>query len=260
LCISYTLSSIAAAYQADIYYDTSRDMNEPRLHLLDTPPTTPPDACTGSLCDPTAPSDGENPLSRITISKPDIDKFNSLLEESPECDDCMKITPDGKIKVTNPDGIKVSKSNPVVKKATDEFMADLKKNNPSLFNKLKQLEEEGKLGDEEEEVVEEVEEAFAGKFVAGKAARSVASNSSRRSSRYKDKDDSLDFKSVFDQFRKNKKNKFAGKTVTVGKDQVGVVQDNIFLMVHRRYQERRTQKQFIESQKKISKRKAALGS
>ena len=88
----------------------------------------------------------------------------------------------------------------------------------------------------------------------------MASNSSRRSSRYKDKDDSLDFKSVFDQFRKNKKNKFAGKTVTVGKDQVGVVQDNIFLMVHRRYQERRTQKQFIESQKKVSKRKAALGS
>jgi len=58
---------------------------------------------------------------------------------------------------------------------------------------------------------------------------------------------------LLDQFlNKNQKQEVAGKTITLGNDQVGNIQDNIFFMVHRRYQERRSKKQFIKPKTRIS--------
>lgn len=45
---------------------------------------------------------------------------------------------------------------------------------------------------------------------------------------------------------KDKKDKLAGMSVKMGKNRVGVSQDNIFEMIHRRYQAKRKKKHFIE--------------
>lgn len=56
------------------------------------------------------------------------------------------------------------------------------------------------------------------------------------------------FKNLWKQFnnqqKKPQKNK---KSVMAGQDTVGIMQDNIFLMIHRRYQEREDSHQFIET-------------
>lgn len=56
------------------------------------------------------------------------------------------------------------------------------------------------------------------------------------------------FRSLASQFKNGLKNTShkKPKTVTVGDNQVGLIHDNIFLMVHRRYQERKEDGQFIE--------------
>ena len=56
------------------------------------------------------------------------------------------------------------------------------------------------------------------------------------------------YRNLFSQFQTmKKKKKQDAKTVLVGDNQVGISQDNIFLMVHRRYQERRGENNFIEN-------------
>lgn len=61
------------------------------------------------------------------------------------------------------------------------------------------------------------------------------------------------FRNLSEQFNSNRKKKLKNqKSVMAGNDVVGTMQDNIFLMIHRRYLERNQKKQFIiEKLKKI---------
>ena len=67
-------------------------------------------------------------------------------------------------------------------------------------------------------------------------------------------DDDNPFKGLMAQFMKKKKEKRnPAETVSLGKDKVGTMQNNIFMIAHRRYQKLRTRQIFIETSTKIKK-------
>ena len=56
------------------------------------------------------------------------------------------------------------------------------------------------------------------------------------------------FKNLLSQFRANKEKKHGDQiSISLGDQTIGIAQDNIFAMVHRRYQERKTKKEFLEN-------------
>ncbi len=148
-------------------------------------------------------------------------------------------------------GIKVKRGsdlfknlNPSQQKAVKKMMDDIKAKEPHLF-------------DEEEEETEEAStsdpsKSFGAFQPGNRLIGSVSEIEGEKKRKRKSPDTFKKFQSLFDQFKK-KKITTSGKTVTVGKDKVGVIEDNIFLLMHRRYQERRKNKQFIEGLKKYSR-------
>lgn len=60
------------------------------------------------------------------------------------------------------------------------------------------------------------------------------------------------------QFKKKKKREPAHKPVVVGNNKVGAIQDNIFMMAHRRYQKLRDREEFIEKSKPGLKKSVSI--
>ena len=72
---------------------------------------------------------------------------------------------------------------------------------------------------------------------SGKEGRELGSGKEGRAS----------FRNLLAQFRNSKKKKIKKqKSVSLGEDEIGISQDNIFFMVHRRYKERDKAEQFIQ--------------
>lgn len=107
---------------------------------------------------------------------------------------------------------------------------------------------------EDEELLAEADGSTGGEgFLSGgttASGRSAASSGSgRRSRRGKtDNDVNKAVQGLMAQFLNKKKKKKAAQAESklFGDSQIGVAQDNIFLMVHRRYQERRGENEFFE--------------
>ena len=106
---------------------------------------------------------------------------------------------------------------------------------------------------EDEELLAEAEGAAGEGFLSGGATasgRSAASSGSGRRPRRGKTDDDVNkaVQGLMAQFLKKKKKKEAakGEAKLFGDSQIGVAKDNIFLMVHRRYQERRGENEFFE--------------
>ncbi len=168
------------------------------------------------------------------------------------CESCVDVDSNGDLKLTPPPGVNVEKSkntklSPDFQKKVNKAFAKLKKANPDLFN-------------EDEEDLEEApssDKKLAGRFTGGTGGEgSLAGNTNQKG--IKKPNFQRKFKNLFAQFKKRKESPIQPKSVTMGRDQVGATQHNIFLMIHRRYQERRTHKQFIERQKKHSKSSKVL--
>ena len=154
----------------------------------------------------------------------------------------------GDEEVTAADAAKVNQNDPKIKAA----IAAAKAPYAAMFAELE--EDEGEGG---EELLASAEEGAAGEegFLSGgstSAGRSAATPSAGGSGRRKPTvdDDMKAVQGLMAQFmNKKKKKKKAGlktESKLLGKSQIGVARDNIFLMVHRRYQERRGENEFIE--------------
>ena len=151
----------------------------------------------------------------------------------------------GDEEVTVADAKKVNQNDPGIRAAVAAAKAP-------YADMLAELEEEG-----DEELLAAAEDSgtagegflSGGATAAGRKASS-GSGSARRRHRGKGGDDvDKAVKGLMAQFLKKKKKKGAAKMESklLGKSQIGVARDNIFLMVHRRYQERRGEREFFES-------------
>ncbi len=169
-------------------------------------------------------------------------------------EECVKIAPDGSLRfnpaISNLIGcggpdckdilkrpLDLNNLNPKNKSLVKKIMDGLKKRNPKFFAAVENAGEDLETGSDsvtkKAEALPKDERSLAGSIGNEGIAPDRNPNSFKK------------FKSLFDQF-KNGKEFLSKKSITVGQDQVGVAQDNIFLMVNRRYKERRKSKQFIE--------------
>lgn len=162
-------------------------------------------------------------------------------------------TPDGDI-ITEEDAHNLDAK---TKAKINNRMKLLQENPPTpamagLFQQLEELEED--LEEEEEE--EEDLQAQAGGFSGGDGVRSLSGNQSSSGKKYRRRTPGSN---VHSQFAKAMGRMLGGKkgkqkkhpAVKIGNDRVGAIQDNIFAIVTRRYQERDKNKQFIPKNRRI---------
>ncbi len=163
---------------------------------------------------------------------------------------CVELDSEGQIKsIKTPSGVKVDKStadlsnlSPSGKAALAKAMDDFRSENQDFLDEM----EESKDGLNAKRLV--------GNFQSGRGEQAyVAGNTNNKRSNTKPPDFQKQFKNLFSKFKKKKLPAAIGKPVTVGKDKVGSIQENIFLMVSRRYQERKAHKRFIENKRRHSK-------
>ena len=155
----------------------------------------------------------------------------------------------GDEEATAADAAKVNQNDPKIKAAVAAAKAP-------YAGLLAELENDDEEGPADEELLSATdggpgEEGFlsGGGARSGKSAATPAGRSPRRKAGADD--DMKAVQGLMAQFmQKKKKKKSAGlkaETKLLGKSQIGVARDNIFLMVHRRYQERRAENEFIET-------------
>ena len=232
--------------------------------------------CVGENCTPPPPPPGATPPPGV-VGTTQLDALNTLPELPPfaNCEpscpcpgDPEKLPPNCQI-VNDKDGTKVTYGEDKDKDGFgDEQItaadAGKYKNNPGVqaavaaakapyADMLAELEED--MEEDEELLAAADEGAAAGEgFLSGGATasgRSAASSSgsSRGRRRIKSGDDvNKAVQGLMAQFMNKKKKKAAPKAESklLGKSQIGVARDNIFHMVHRRYQERRGESEFFE--------------
>ena len=133
------------------------------------------------------------------------------------------------------------------KKKIQAEMKKFESKNKGLFNKIAVL--QNKLDDSVADLEDESESAATNKNTKKfKTERQIAGISQEDIGEDAGSKKRKAYRNLFSQFQTmKKKKKQDAKTVLVGDNQVGISQDNIFLMVHRRYQERRGENNFIEN-------------
>ena len=232
--------------------------------------------CVGANCTPPPPPPGTTPpaggvgttLLSGTTTLPDLPPFANCEPSCPCPGEPDKLPPNCKI-VNDEDGTKLTYGEDKDKDGFgDEQItaADAGKyrNNPGVqaavalakapyADMLAELEEDM---EEDEELLAEADEsaAAAGEgFLSGGATapgRSAASSSASGRRRHRGKGDDVNktVQGLMAQFLNKKKKKAAPKTESklLGNSKIGVARDNIFHMVHRRYQERRGEREFFE--------------
>ncbi|MCY4512347.1 MAG: hypothetical protein OXB86_01510, partial [Bdellovibrionales bacterium] len=152
----------------------------------------------------------------------------------------------GDEEVTAADAQKVNQSNPKIQAAVSAAKAPY----ADMFSALEEDMEGGGGSSVEEDESGMGGEGFlsGGSTAAGQKA-AASSGAGRRFRRGKPDDDvNKAVQGLMAQFLKKKKEKAGGKKEAklFGDSQIGVARDNIFLMVHRRYQERRGENEFFE--------------
>ena len=223
---------------------SSFDSGASLLGSLDDSPTLTNPTCTGPSCS-AVPIAFENLSDRLV-------ELNSTLGCA---DPCLELAPDGTINpVRTPSGVKIEKSDSdpnrftaAQKKEMQKIADNFRNNNKGLFAEAEALLNEEDLDSNE---VGLNMKKLVGDFTPGAGGSSANALVGNEEDGVREKSISDQVNDLLSQFKQKKGARgLAGKTVTVGKDQVGIVQDNIFLMVHRRYQEKRTNKEFIESKR-----------
>ena len=149
----------------------------------------------------------------------------------------------GDEEITAADAKKVNQNSPGIQSAIAAAKAP-------YADMLAELEEDMA---EDGELMAEADGASGEGFLSGGTTapgRSAASSGSGRRPRRGKTDDDVNkaVQGLMAQFLKKKKKKAAakGESKLFGDSQIGVAKDNIFLMVHRRYQERRGENEFLE--------------
>ena len=238
-------------------------------------PPPPPIACNGppSICGPGGPGGPGGPLSPSGFSPNDVRNLNKEIAGCNFDPGCFQAGPDGSL-LLNKDilpedlkdaefagGNKKVSSGDVLKRISPKQKAKFVKTtetvqsqNKGLVAEMQKLKEEILAGGGDDS-------SSSGKIAGGdlqgsKSAKSAAKGKShsRPGEHAAPEEDSISrqVKALLKRAKgkygkKGKKDKgLAGKAVTIGGARVGAINDNIFLMMNRRYQERREKSQFIE--------------
>ena len=157
----------------------------------------------------------------------------------------------GDEEISSADAAKVNQNDPKLQAAIQAAKAP-------YAGLLAGLEDDEGEGDDEGIMADDGETGVGGEsFLAGGAVRSGGaggtSGGGRKARRARAEDDvGKAVKGLMAQFMQKKKKKkgLTGKSKTMGNSQIGVARDNIFLMIHRRYQERRGESEFLEGLQK----------
>lgn len=186
----------------------------------------------------------------------------------PGCSDCkfLNSSPEEALSIKTPQGDSITEKeiaelDSKTKASMNKKMAFLKSNPPtpqiaSLLQGLEDLESSEQMEEEEEE--DGALRARASKFQGGSGIQSLSGNSSSRSSykrRRRRSSSGIDLQAKINQvmggFKKqNSKQNKKYSAVQIGKDKVGAIQDNIFAIIARRYQERKKHNQFMPEAKR----------
>ena len=283
LAANQALQSLGKAAELD---DVCMAMGNSACNSGGPNPSPPPVNCEGppSICDPGGPisppspggpsspgGEGYNP--HAGFSPDDADRLNREVAGCNFDPGCFQAGPGGSLQMNSdilPKDLKdaefaggdkkmtsediVKKMNPKQKAKFAKALEGVGSQNPGLVSEMQALGDD-EISEDGEEADDEIAGRIAGgNFQGGASLGGAAGGSSGYRRSRGPEEDSIDkqVKALLNRIKKKqgKKDKgSAGKAVMIGRDKVGGIENNIFLMMRNRYQEQRKNSQFIETER-----------